>query len=128
MTTTDAKRGDVVLIGFPFVAQGTARQKRRPAVVVQADRYNRRGAAVIIAAITSTRAHTELPCKVTIRKDSPTGRAANLRLDSVVDCQTIATVPKEEIVRRLGSFPSETMKKIDLALQDALGLTASTLQ
>ncbi len=117
----------MVLIEFPFIAQGTTRGKRRPAVVVQADRYNSRRAAVIIAAITSTRARADLPCKVTIRKDSPTGRAANLRLDSVVDCQTIATVPKEEIVRRLGAFPPETMKTIDLALRDALGLSTSIL-
>ncbi len=121
----ELKRGDVVLVAFPFIAQGTTRRKRRPAVVVQADRYNRRRGAVIIAAITSTRAHEGLPSKVAVRKDSPAGRITNLRLDSVVDCQTIATVPKEEIVRRLGAFPEETMKKVDLALQDALDLTTS---
>ncbi len=118
----EVRRGDLILIAFPFIAQGTMRRKRRPAVVVQADRYNRRRAAVIIAAITSTRTHEDLPCKVIVRKDSPEGRAAGLRLDSTVDCQTIATVPKEEIVRRLGAFPGETIKKVDLALQDALGL------
>ena len=118
----EVRRGDLILIAFPFIAQGTMRRKRRPAVVVQADRYNRRRAAVIIAAITSTRTHEDLPCKVTVRKDSPEGRATGLRLDSTVDCQTIATVPKEEIVRRLGAFPEETIKKVDLALQDALGL------
>ncbi len=78
---------------------------------------------MVIAAITSTRAHAHLPCKVTIRKDSPAGSAAGLRLDSVVDCQTIATVPKEEIVGRLGAFPTATMNQVDLALHDALGLT-----
>ncbi len=112
-----------MLVAFPFIAQGAARRKRRPAVVVQADRYNRRRAAVIIAAITTTRAHSDLPCKVPVAKDSPAGRSANLRLDSVVDCQTIATIPREEIVRRLGAFPAETMRDVDRALQDALGLT-----
>ena len=96
------------------------RRKRRPAVVVQADRSNRRRAAVIIAAITSTRTQKDPPCKATVRKDSPEGRAAGLRLDSTVDCQTIATVSKEKIVRRLGASPGETIKKVDLALQDAL--------
>ncbi len=65
------------------------------------------------------------PVKVPVRKDSPSGRTAGLRLDGVVDCQTMATVPKEEIVLRLGAFPAETMEKVDLALQDALGLTTS---
>ncbi len=120
----ELSRGDVVLIAFPFIAQGTTRRKRRPAVVVQADRYNRSRAAVILAAITSTRVHKELPCKVPVGKDSPAGRTANLRLDSVVDCQTIVTVPRKEIVRRLGAFPEDTMRKVDFALQDALGLMA----
>ena len=74
------------------------------------------------SALTSTRAHEHLPCKLPVAKDSPEGREAGLRLDSIVDCQTLATVPREEIVRRLGRFPSETMRRVDQALQDALGL------
>ncbi len=80
---------------------------------------------MIIAAITSTRTHANLPCKVAVRKDRPSGRTAGLRLDSVVDCQTMATVPKEEIVLRLGTFSEETMEQVDLALQDSQGLTTS---
>ncbi len=118
----DVHRGDVVLIAFPFVVQSQAQRKRRPALVVQADRYNRGRAAVIVAALTSTRAHEHLPCKLPVAKDSPEGREAGLRLDSIVDCQTLATVPREEIVRRLGRFPPETMRRVDQALQDALGL------
>ncbi len=115
--------GDVVLVAFPFITRGEVERKRRPAVIVQADRYNKQRAAVIIAAITSTRAHQDLPCKVLVAKDSPAGRRARLRLDSVVDCQTLATIPREEIVRRLGALPAETVQRIDLALQDALELT-----
>jgi mRNA-degrading endonuclease toxin of MazEF toxin-antitoxin module len=63
---------------------------------------------------------------VTVLKESPSGRTAGLRLDSVVDCQTIATVTKEEIVLRLGAFSEETIEQVDLGLRDALGLT--TLQ
>lgn len=120
----DLRRGDVVLVAFPFLAQSHVQRKRRPAVVVQADRYNRRRAAVIIAAITTTLAHEELPCKVPIAKDSPEGREAGLRLDSVVDCQTLVTVPREEIVRRLGRFSPELVRRIDHALEDAIGLTS----
>ncbi len=118
-------RGDVVLVAFPFITRGEVERKRRPAVIVQADRYNRRRTAVIIAAITGTRAYQDLPCKVLVTKDSPAGRRARLRLDSVVDCQTLATIPREEFVRRLGAFPAETVKRIDLALQDALELRHS---
>lgn len=124
MSTTriELHRGDVVLIAFPFIAAGQPERKRRPAVVVQADRYNRRREAIVIAAITSTRGHKELPSKVIVGKSTAAGRHGGLRLDSVVDCQTLATVPRAEIVARLGAFPPETMREVDRALGDALAL------
>jgi len=64
MIMIELHRGDVVLVAFPFIAQRQVQWKRRPALVVQADRYNRRRAAVIIAAITSARAHQHLLCKL----------------------------------------------------------------
>lgn len=115
-----------MLVAFPFVTQHPAQRKRRPALVVQSDRYNRRRAAIIIAAITSTRAHERLPCKVFVEEHTREGREAGLKLDSVVDCQTLATVPRDEIVRRLGRFPDEFMRRIDHALQDALGLSTAS--
>ena len=45
------KRGDVVLIDYPFSAGGGS--KVRPALVVQADRNNRRLQDTIVALITS---------------------------------------------------------------------------
>lgn len=119
---TSISHGDVVLVAFPFVARHPAERKRRPALVVQSDRYNRRRAAVIIAAITSTRTHERLPCKVFVGQQTVEAREAGLKLDSVVDCQTLATVPRDEIVRHLGRFPPELMLKINEALEDALGL------
>ena len=120
----DLHRGDVVLVAFPFVTDSQLQRKRRPALVVQADRYNRRRAAVIIAGITTSRTHEHLPCKISIAKDSPAGREGGLRIDSVVDCQTLATLPRNEIVARIGKFPANSMQQIDHALQDALGLSA----
>ena len=78
---TDARRGDVVLIAFPFIVRGETERKRRPAVVVQADRYNRRRSAIIVAAMT-TAVKQPLPCKVPVARRSPEGRRAGLRLDS----------------------------------------------
>jgi mRNA interferase MazF len=119
---TDLRRGDVVLVNFPFVAGGEVERKRRPALVVQSDRYNRRRAAVILVAITTNRMHRELPSKVAVSMDTPEGREAGLRLDSIVDCQTVVTVPREEIQTRLGRFSAEVMKRVDRALDNALGL------
>jgi len=121
-TMIEFRRGDVILVGFPFVTPGQTERKRRPAVVVQSDRYNRRRAALIIGAITSTQGYAQLPCKVLVAKDTPEGREAGLRLDSVVDCQTLVTIPRGEILRRLGRFPEQMMRRLDRAPQDALGL------
>jgi mRNA-degrading endonuclease toxin of MazEF toxin-antitoxin module len=124
MSTTpiELHRGDVVLIAFPFVAAGRHERKRRPAVVVQADRYNRRRDAFVIAAITGTHGHRHLPSKVLVPMQTAAGRSAGLRLDSVIDCQTLATVPRSEIVARVGAFPPDTMREVDRALGDALAL------
>ena len=122
MTKTEMYRGDVVLIAFPFIVDGGIQRKRRPALVIQADRYNRRREAVIIAAITSSKAHRELPCKVFVARKSAAGRKGGLKLDSVVDCQTLATVPRDEIMERIGNLPAETMQQVGRALGDALQL------
>ncbi|MBI4544857.1 MAG: type II toxin-antitoxin system PemK/MazF family toxin [Gemmatimonadetes bacterium] len=124
----DVRRGDVVLVAFPFVGEGGVGRKRRPAVVVQSDRYNRRRAAVILAAITSTQKQRDLPCKVTVARDSPDGRHAGLRTDSVVDCQTLITLPRRELVARLGSLRPEVLSLIDRAIEDALGLPGPRAQ
>ena len=118
----EVRRGDVVLVAFPLVREGGTLVKRRPAVVIQSDRYNRRRSAVILAAITSSQKQQDLLCKVVIACESPVGRQAGLRTDSVIDCQTLITLPRTEIVARLGSFSGEVLARIDRAIRDALGL------
>ena len=107
-TTTELHRGDVVLIAFPFLAEGQPLRKRRPADA--------------IAAITSSLGHKDLPSRVFVRKNTLAGRRGVFRLDSVVDCQTLATVPRAEIVRRLDTLPAETMRQVGRALMDVLAL------
>jgi mRNA-degrading endonuclease toxin of MazEF toxin-antitoxin module len=118
----EIRRGDVVLVAFPFIRTREVQRKRRPAVVIQADRYNRRRAVVILAAITSKMSNRELPCKVTVERKSEAGSRAGLRTDSVVDCQTIVTIPRDEIVQRIGTFGPAVLAQIDRALEDSLGL------
>jgi len=119
----DLRRGDVVLVAFPLVGSAKGGQKKRPALVVQHDRYNRRRAVIILAAITSSKAHQRLPCKVPVAKNSPAGRQAGIKFDSVVDCQTLVTIPREVITKKLGSLPKGVIREVDAALHDALGLT-----
>jgi mRNA interferase MazF len=45
------KFGDVILVPFPFTDQSSA--KKRPAVIVSCDRYNRKHPDLVVMAITS---------------------------------------------------------------------------
>jgi hypothetical protein len=53
---------------------------------------------------------------------SPEGQAGGLRLDSVVDCTVIATIPKTLLVNKIGAFPQETMERIDQCLMIAMAI------
>lgn len=123
--TRSLLRGDVVLVSFPFVVSGQIRRKMRPALVIQSDRYNAKRAVVIVAALTSSQVRLTLPCKVPVLKDTTEGRAAGLRIDSVIDCQTIVTLPRAEIVRRIGALPAAVMARVDAGIRDALGLAST---
>jgi mRNA-degrading endonuclease toxin of MazEF toxin-antitoxin module len=47
---TNYNRGDVILVDIPF--SGVVGYKRRPAVVISANHFNRAGIKLIVAAIT----------------------------------------------------------------------------
>jgi mRNA interferase MazF len=118
----ELRRGDVVLVSFPFMGKDGPETKRRPALVVQSDRYNRRRNALILAAVTSSLKGRDLPSKVFVARDSVEGREAGLRTDSVVDCQTLVTLPRSEIVACLGRLSTRLLSAVDHALRDSLGL------
>ena len=53
---------------------------------------------------------------------TPEGKAAGLRLDSVIDCTVIATIPKTLVVNKIGAFPQEVMEKVDQCLMIAMAI------
>ena len=48
---TPYKRGDVVLVAFPFTDLSTT--KMRPAIVISSEKFNRKFNDIVVAAITS---------------------------------------------------------------------------
>jgi len=50
-STTRYRRGDIVLLSFPFTDLSSS--KRRPALVISPDSYNEQGQDVVLIAITS---------------------------------------------------------------------------
>jgi hypothetical protein len=54
--------------------------------------------------------------------NTPEGQAAGLRLDSVIDCTVIATIPKTLLVNKIGAFPQEVMERVDQCLMIAMAI------
>jgi mRNA interferase MazF len=118
------RKGDVVLVSFPYTTDdGQTQTKRRPAVIISNDTNNVRLDDVLLVPLTSntTRAHKE-PTQVEINMNSVEGQQGGLRLDSVIDCTVIATIPKTLLVNKIGAFPQETMERIDQCLMIAMSI------
>ena len=112
----DLKRGEVYWVSFE-PAQGAEIQKTRPALIVQNDIANRYSPILIVAAITSQFEETLYPTEVLIR--APEG---GLSSDSVVLLNQIRSIDKRRLLRRLGTLKSETMGRVNRAIQISLGL------
>ncbi len=101
------RQGDVVWVNLPH-ARGSAPGGRRPAVVLQHDRFNRTNlATAVIAAITSHMKYAALPGNVRLRKGE-----AGLPKPSVVNVTQIATVDRDLLGPRLGTLPSERLAEV----------------
>jgi mRNA interferase MazF len=118
------RKGDVVLVSFPFTTDdGQTQTKRRPAVIISNDYNNGRLDDVLLVPLTSnTSRSTKEPTQVVITMNSPEGQQGGLRLDSVIDCTVIATIPRTLLVNKIGSFPQEVMERIDQCLMIALAI------
>jgi mRNA interferase MazF len=120
-TVAEIRRGDVVLVPFPYVTD-LKRAKTRPALVIQNDVGNRFGSTVIVALISSSMPEKRYPMHVPIPHPSRVAKAAGLRSASVVKMETIVTLPKRAILQRLGRLPGEAIREVDEALAFSLDL------
>ncbi len=112
------RRGDVVLVLFPNSDLRTA--KRRPALVLQRDELNNGLAQTIVAMISSNLARRGHGSRVFVSRDSVEGKAAGLRLDSVIMTDNLATILESEMDSTLGRLPQ--MNAVDAALKHTLAL------
>jgi mRNA interferase MazF len=121
---TQYRKGDVVLVSFPYTTdEGQTQTKRRPAVIISNDYNNARLDDVLLVPLTSntTRARRE-QTQVEVAMNTPEGQQGGLRLDSVIDCTVIATIPKTLLVNKIGEFPQEVMERIDQCLMIAMSI------
>ena len=100
-------QGDVVWVTLS-AATASAPAGRRPALVLQHDRFNHtKLATVIVAAITSNLKYAWLPGNVRLRK----GEAGLLRA-SVVNVTQIATIDRDRVGPRLGRLADARLRAV----------------
>ena len=117
----EIRRGDVVLMPFPYVTD-FKKAKTRPSLVVQNDTGNRFGSTVIVALISSSVPEKRYPMHYPIPHPSAVAKAAGLQKTSVVKMETLITLPRRAILRRLGTLPREAIREADSALAFSLDL------
>jgi mRNA interferase MazF len=93
------RQGDVVWVELAD-RRGSAPAGRRPAVVLQHDRFNRtKLATVVVAAITARLKYGELPGNVRLRRGE-----AGIPRASVVNVTQIATIDRAFVGARIGAL------------------------
>ncbi len=93
------QQGDVVWVQLP-PKRGSSPAGRRPAVVMQHDRFNRSQInTVVVAAVTSNLKYAHLPGNVRLQK-----REAGLPRVSVVNVTQIATVDRAVVGAKIGQL------------------------
>jgi mRNA interferase MazF len=106
--------GDIVLVPFPFTDQSTT--KRRPAVVVSSQAYNRERPDLILMAVTSQLRPAAGIGEVTARE----WQAAGLLKPSAIK-PVITTVGRGLVIRRLGRLSDPDREALKRAIQAILG-------
>jgi mRNA interferase MazF len=115
------KRGDIVIVPFPF--QDRPGEKLRPAVIVQSDAENQRLGNTIVAMITGNLSDAGQPTTVTVDPSLPEAAASGLHGPSLVKCYNLAAVRKRRILQVIGQLSDPLQQKLNHALKSALGLT-----
>jgi mRNA-degrading endonuclease toxin of MazEF toxin-antitoxin module len=117
-------KGAVVLVQFAGLAVDGTPSKRKPAVIVSSDSvFSGLGEVLLVPLRSATKTNVvEKDTAVQVNMDSDAGKKAGLRVDSIIDCTVIATIPKRMLVAKIGQFPQETIDDIDECLKRNLGL------
>jgi len=110
------KRGDVLLVLFPFITD-YAQSKPRPAVVIQNDVGNRFSPNLIVAAISGQVPGKNYPINHRLAQG-----AGGLDRASVVLAGVILTIPKASVIKRIGHFNDSDLRAVDECLRASLAL------
>ena len=106
--------GDIVLVPFPFTDQSTT--KKRPAIVVSSEEYNRERPDIVLMAVTSQIHPVAVFGEVTVNL----WQQAGLIKPSVVK-PIFTTVEKDLVLRKLGTMQHDDQTALNNAIHTILG-------
>ena len=111
------RRGEVWWASLPETL-GSGPGFRRPAVVVQSDRFNDSLInTVVVAIVTSNLGRATAPGNVTLGT-----RESGLPRDSVINVSQIVTLERTLLTERVSRLSDQTMIAVDNGLQLVMGL------
>ena len=100
------RQGEVYWVSFS--GRGSEPWGRRPALVLQHDRFNHsRLNTVVVVAITSTLRYAILPGNVRLRKGE-----ANLPKPCVVNVTQIQTIDRTYLREKIGTLPQHVLRQV----------------
>ncbi len=114
------RRGDVVVIDFPFT--DTGQSKVRPALVVQNDRDNQRIRKTVVAMITGNLRRKGDPSHLHIDPSDPAGASSGLSFPSLASCNNLFTVEQDSIQQVIGHLSDALKQRLNDCLKAALEL------
>ncbi len=108
---TTYRRWDIVLVPFPFSDLTAA--KKRPALVLSPNEFNRSGADLVVAFITSRMDVSPRPGDYRIRswKESGLPKASLLRMK-------LATIDRDTVVKKIGRLRQEEQDGVRKVLSE----------
>lgn len=112
-STTSYKRGDVVLVPFPFTDLSSAKQQ--PALVISPDAFNAVREDVLAAAITSQIPATLAADEFLIPANAL--RACGLPKRSLVKITKMVSLHRQLVVKRIGALPAPVLAQVIAALR-----------
>ena len=113
------RQGEVYWLQFS--GEGSEPSGRRPAVVVQHDRFNRSAIhTTVVAAVTSNLRLAAMPGNVRLRKGE-----ANLPRPCVVNVSQILTIDRARLAERVGSLGGERLRAVLSGLALLFGIESN---
>lgn len=107
-STTRYKRGDIVLVSFPFTDLSSS--KRRPALVISPDAFNEHRQDLVLVAITS-----QVPDEITVTLDEGDYVDGTLPQKSFVKPAKLFTVHSTLVLKRICALRHD---KLDAVLHE----------